>query len=82
MTARWPPRLGVRAPLRAAAATLPRAADGLVDADRLPGTEALLVPLARPAALAELPRLAAARRMALIADRACCGWSARRPSRS
>ncbi len=50
-------------------ATYHAAADGLVDADLAPGTEALLVPLARPGALAELPRLAAARRMALIADR-------------
>ena len=44
--------------------------DALVDAEELQGEEALLAPLARPAALAELPRLVGARRAALIADRA------------
>jgi len=44
-------------------------ADALVDGERLQGGEPLLVPLSRPAALAELPRLAGARRVALIADR-------------
>ncbi|MDX6523267.1 MAG: shikimate kinase / 3-dehydroquinate synthase [Gaiellales bacterium] len=44
-------------------------ADALVDAERLEGSEPLLVPLSRPAALAELPRLVGARRCALIADR-------------
>ena len=44
--------------------------DALVDAEDLQGEEALLAPLARPAALAELPRLVGARRAALIADRA------------
>ena len=46
------------------------AADALVDAEQLEGGEPLLVPLSRPAALAELPRLVGARRAALIADRA------------
>jgi len=45
------------------------AADALVDAEQLEGGEPLLVPLSRPAALAELPRLVGARRAALIADR-------------
>ena len=45
------------------------AADALVDADAAVGDEPLLVPLARQAALAELPRLIGARRPALIADR-------------
>ena len=45
------------------------AADALVDADAEVGDEPLLVPLARQAALAELPRLIGARRPALIADR-------------
>src|SRR3954451_9256491 len=45
-------------------------ADALVDAEQLEGSEPLLVPLSRPAALAELPRLVGARRAALIADRA------------
>ena len=44
-------------------------ADALVDGERMEGGEPLLVPLSRPAALAELPRLAGARRVALIADR-------------
>jgi shikimate kinase / 3-dehydroquinate synthase len=44
-------------------------ADALVDAERLEGGEPLLVPLSRPAALSELPRLVGARRVALIADR-------------
>jgi shikimate kinase / 3-dehydroquinate synthase len=44
-------------------------ADALVDAERLEGGEPLLVPLSRPAALSELPRLAGARRVAPIADR-------------
>jgi shikimate kinase/3-dehydroquinate synthase len=44
-------------------------ADALVDAERLEGGEPLLVPLSRPAGLSELPRLAGARRVALIADR-------------
>ena len=44
-------------------------ADALVDADGLVGDEPLLVPLARQAALAELPRLIGARRPALVADR-------------
>jgi shikimate kinase/3-dehydroquinate synthase len=46
------------------------ACDALVDAEDMQGEEALLAPLARPAALAELPRLVGARRAALIADRA------------
>ena len=46
------------------------ACDAFVDAEDLHGEEALLAPLARPAALAELPRLVGARRAALIADRA------------
>ena len=46
------------------------ACDALVDAEDLRGEEALLAPLARPAALAELPRLVGARRAALVADRA------------
>jgi 3-dehydroquinate synthase len=46
------------------------ACDAFVDAEDLHGEEALLAPLARPAALAELPRLIGARRAALIADRA------------
>jgi len=45
------------------------AADALVDAERLEGGEPLLVPLSRPAAVAEVPRLVGARRAALIADR-------------
>jgi shikimate kinase/3-dehydroquinate synthase len=44
-------------------------ADALVDAEQLEGGEPLLVPLSRPAAIAELPRLVGARRAALIADR-------------
>ena len=44
-------------------------ADALVDAEHVEGGEPLLVPLSRPAALAELPRLVGARRAALIADR-------------
>ena len=44
-------------------------ADALVDADGAVGDEPLLVPLARQAALAELPRLIGARRPALVADR-------------
>ena len=44
-------------------------ADALVDADAVVGDEPLLAPLARQAALAELPRLIGARRPALIADR-------------
>ena len=46
------------------------ACDAFVDAEDLQGEEALLAPLARTAALAELPRLVGARRAALIADRA------------
>ncbi len=46
------------------------AADALVDAEEVHGDEALLAPLARPGALAELPRLIGARRAALVADRA------------
>ena len=46
------------------------ACDAFVDAEDLHGEEALLAPLARPAVLAELPRLVGARRAALIADRA------------
>jgi shikimate kinase / 3-dehydroquinate synthase len=46
------------------------ACDAFVDAEDLQGEEALLAPLARPAALAELPRLVGARRAALVADRA------------
>jgi shikimate kinase / 3-dehydroquinate synthase len=45
------------------------ACDALVDADAGTGEEALVVPLARPAALADLPRLTGARRAALVADR-------------
>ena len=45
-------------------------ADALVDADQDSPGDALLVPLARTAALAELPRLVGARRAALVADRA------------
>ncbi len=45
------------------------AADALVDAEQLEGGEPLLVPLARPSALAELSRLVRERRVALIADR-------------
>src|SRR4051812_17502995 len=45
------------------------AADALVDAEQLEGGEPLLVPLSRPAAVAELPRLVGARRAALVADR-------------
>jgi 3-dehydroquinate synthase len=45
------------------------AADALVDADEVHGEEPMLVPLARPGALVELPRLIGARRAALIADR-------------
>jgi shikimate kinase/3-dehydroquinate synthase len=45
------------------------AADALVDADLPVATEPLLVPIARAGALHELPRLANARRMALVADR-------------
>ncbi len=44
-------------------------ADALVDAEQMEGAEPLLVPLSRPAAVAELPRLVGARRAALIADR-------------
>jgi 3-dehydroquinate synthase len=44
--------------------------DALVDAEDLRGDEALLAPLARTAALTELPRLVGARRAALVADRA------------
>jgi shikimate kinase / 3-dehydroquinate synthase len=44
-------------------------ADALVDAEQVEGGEPLLVPLSRPAALGELPRLVGARRAALIADR-------------
>ena len=44
--------------------------DALVDAEDLRGGEALLAPLARAAALTELPRLVGARRAALVADRA------------
>ena len=44
-------------------------ADALVDGERGAGAEALLVPLARTGALGELPRLVAARRAALVADR-------------
>ena len=44
-------------------------ADALVDAEQLEGGEPLLAPLARPSALAELPRLVGARRAALVADR-------------
>ena len=44
-------------------------ADALCDAEYEVGEEPLLVPLARPAALAELPRLVGVRRPALIADR-------------
>jgi shikimate kinase/3-dehydroquinate synthase len=44
-------------------------ADALVDAEDLEGGEPLLVPLSRPAAVAELPRLVGARRAALVADR-------------
>jgi shikimate kinase/3-dehydroquinate synthase len=43
-------------------------ADALVDADDVDGEELLLVPLARYGALAELPRLVAGRRAALVAD--------------
>jgi shikimate kinase / 3-dehydroquinate synthase len=43
--------------------------DALVDSDDLRGGEALLAPLARTAALAELSRLVGARRAALVADR-------------
>src|SRR5204863_9760298 len=45
-------------------------ADALVDADQECADDPLLVPLARVAALAELPRLVGARRAALLADRA------------
>jgi shikimate kinase/3-dehydroquinate synthase len=44
-------------------------ADALVDGEEVHGEEALLAPLARPSALAELGRLIGARRAALIADR-------------
>src|SRR5690348_13246225 len=44
-------------------------ADAFVDAEELHGEEALLAPLARPSALAELGRLIGARRAALVADR-------------
>ena len=44
-------------------------ADALVDAEEVHGDEALLAPIARPGALAELPRLIGARRAALVADR-------------
>ena len=44
-------------------------ADALVDAEEVQGEEALLAPLARPSALAELSRLIGARRAALVADR-------------
>jgi hypothetical protein len=60
----------VRRPVRAATASHHAAAGALVDAEQLEGGEPLLVPLSRPAALAELPRLVGARRAALIADRA------------
>ena len=43
--------------------------DALIDADEPAGDEALIAPLSRPAALAELPRLVGARRAALVADR-------------
>jgi shikimate kinase / 3-dehydroquinate synthase len=44
-------------------------ADALVDAEQMEGGEPLLVPLSRPAAVADLPRLVGARRPALVADR-------------
>jgi shikimate kinase/3-dehydroquinate synthase len=44
-------------------------ADALVDAEEVHGEEALLAPIARPSALAELGRLIGARRAALVADR-------------
>ncbi len=54
---------------RTAAALYHATADALVDAEEVHGDEALLAPLARPSALAELGRLIGARRAALVADR-------------
>ena len=53
--------------------------DALVDAEDLRGEEPLLAPLARPAALAELPRLVGARagRRSSPTGR-CCACSGRR----
>jgi shikimate kinase/3-dehydroquinate synthase len=44
-------------------------ADALIDGERISGPELGLVPLCRPSALSELPRLVGARRSALVADR-------------
>lgn len=44
-------------------------ADALIDGREVSGDELALAPLARPSALAELPRLVGARRAALVADR-------------
>ena len=71
MTARWPSRrAGSPSSTSSAGRSTTRPPTRWSTPSELEGGEPLLVPLARPAALAELPRLVGARRAALIADRA------------